>query len=273
MFGKRVLIFAAVLVIILGGCGKKNEVVLEEAVEILSEETTEAEIEGEAVSEETAIGSEEEKEETKGFLVVIDPGHQRYGNSEKEPIGPGASETKAKVTGGTSGVSSGLSEYELNLEISFKLRDVLRERGYRVIMTRESHDVDISNSERAQTANEEGADAFVRIHANGSENSGAQGAMTICQTSSNPFNSEYYGESYKLSECILDSLIEETGAVREGIWETDTMSGINWAMVPSTIVEVGYMTNPEEDLKLKTEEYQNKIAKGIADGVDRFFAE
>jgi N-acetylmuramoyl-L-alanine amidase len=239
--------------------------------ENITETATADDAVGEASSESTSTAVEDTVTTRSSLVVVIDPGHQRTGNNAKEPVGPGASETKAKVTGGTHGNTSGLYEYELNLQISLKLKNELESRGYTIIMTRESHDVDISNSQRAEVANNANADAFVRVHANGSENTADHGALTICQTASNPYNADKYEQSYALSKCVLDKMVENTGALRERIWETDTMSGINWSKVPSTIVEVGYMTNPEEDLKLASEDYQNKIAVGIANGIDEFF--
>lgn len=208
-----------------------------------------------------------------GYLVVIDPGHQAKGNSEQEPIGPGATTTKAKVAGGTRGCVSGLKEYELTLTVSEKLKEELETRGYTVQMVRTSNDVNISNAERAEIANKAGADVFIRVHANGSENGKTNGVETLCQTASNPYNASFYEDSRLLSEKVLDGLVNATGAKKRSVVETDSMSGINWCQVPVTIVEMGFMTNETEDALMATEEYQWKMAKGMADGIDSYFAQ
>lgn len=274
---KRVRIVLAVLLCSLAaafsGCsGKREEQARqpeEKTVATEKEYTVEEYIEDTEAKEEAV---REEPEEQPSHIVVIDPGHQRHANTEPEPVGPGAQETKSKVTGGAVGCVTGLNEYELNLIVSMKLKDKLEDRGYQVIMTRTENDVDISNAQRAAVANEAGADAFIRIHANDIEDSSHSGAMTICQTEDNPYNGELYKESRRLSDCILSELTAAAGCEKDYVWETDTMSGINWCTVPVTIVEMGYLSNPEEDARMATDSYQEKLAEGIANGVDAFFA-
>ena len=207
----------------------------------------------------------------KKKVICIDAGHQTKANLEKEPIGPGAKTTKFKVTGGTSGLWTKQTEYSLALKVAKKLKKILKKRGYKVIMCRTKNDVNMSNSERAAIANNSNADAFIRIHANGAASKSVNGAMTICQTKNNPFNSSIYANSKLFSEKVLDGVVNKTGCKKLYVWETDTMSGINWSKVPVTIIEKGYMTNEAEDRALNTASYQKKMAEGMADGIDAYF--
>jgi len=203
-------------------------------------------------------------------VVVIDPGHQRRGDSTPEPNGPGSSVMKARVTGGTSGVATGVAEYILNLDISLKLKTELENRGYTVYMTRTTHDVNISNMERAQYATSVGADIAVRIHANGGSAS-VRGAETLVPSSGNPYVSHLANASYSLGRNIINSYCAATGFGNRGVKANDTMTGINWSQVPVAILELGFMSNPAEDQAMQDATMQNNMVQGIANGIDAYF--
>lgn len=212
-----------------------------------------------------------EEPELTGHLIAINAGHQEKANEEEEPIGPGATETKAKNSIGTRGVSSGVYEYQLTLQVAQQLEEELTARGYEVLMIRESNDFDMSNQDRAKMAAESGAEVLIHLHANGSKVKETNGAMTICCTAESPYISNLYADSYRLSKDILTHFVKETGAQSKGVWETDIMSGINWSSIPVTTLEMGFMSNAEEDTRMQTEEYQQKMVAGIADGLDAYF--
>lgn len=212
-----------------------------------------------------------EEPAANSYVVVIDPGHQGRGDSTTEPNGPGSATMKARVAGGTHGTTTGVYEYELTLAISQQLQTELQNRGYTVYMTRMSHDVNISNMERAQYATSVGADIAVRIHANGAENASVSGAMALAPSSSNPYISYLSGSSWNLSQCILNSYCQATGMRNQGVTGSDTMTGINWSTVPVTILEMGYMTNPTDDTNMENPSYQSQMVQGIANGIDAYF--
>lgn len=218
-------------------------------------------------------GESADNTSSNGHIVGIDPGHQseNIDMSATEPNGPGSSTMKAKASTGTSGSFSGLPEYQLNLNVSLLLRDILEQRGYQVVMTRTDNDTAISNKERAELVASKGAEICVRIHANGDDSSGVSGALTMCPSQQNPYVSSLYDSSNRLSRCIIDSYCAATGFQNRGIIYTDSMTGINWSTIPVTIVEMGFMTNQNDDLKMADSSFQQTMAEGIANGVDAYF--
>ena len=210
--------------------------------------------------------------EEKQKVIVLDAGHQTRAMSATEPIGPGSSQRKAKVTGGASGCVTHLPEYKLNLQVAKKLQKELVNRGYKVIMVRTKNNVRMSNVQRAKVANKYKADAFIRIHANSAGSSSVKGALTIAPASNNRYMTKANRKaSQKLSKKVLKAMCKTTGAKNRGVMYTNSMTGINWCKVPVTIVEMGFMSNPSEDRKMAKASYQKKIVKGIADGIDNFF--
>lgn len=206
----------------------------------------------------------------KKYLICIDPGHQEKGDSNLEPIGPGSSQKKARVSSGATGVATKKPEYILNLEASTVLKHILEGKGYNVIMTRESHDVNISNSERAILANEKKADMVVRIHADSLDNGGKTGASILIPDKNGKYTAPIYEESNACAELVKKSMTS-SGIEVNGIFERNDLTGFNWSTVPAILVEMGFLSNYNEDQMMSNPEYQRKLMQSVADGVEEYF--
>lgn len=204
-------------------------------------------------------------------IVALDPGHSGKRNGGVEPIGPGSRAKKAKDSTGTQGVSTGYPEYKLTLSLAKLMKKELESRGYQVVMTRKDNKTAVSCAKRAQIANEKNADIFIRIHADGTSSSSVYGASALYPSSSNPYVGKNSTKSKKLSKCLLDAMCGKAKVKNRGLMKRDDLTGTNWAKMPVTLIEVGFMTNPKEDKLLHKKEYQKKLAMGMVDGIDQYF--
>lgn len=211
--------------------------------------------------------------EKRDILIAIDPGHQSWeiDMSATEPNAPGSSVMKAKATTGTAGTFSGTYEYDLNLDISLRLRSLLEQQGFSTLLTREDNETAISNAERATMANDAGADILLRIHANGSEDPGASGALALVPSAENAYVGSLSAKSADLARTILSAYCDATGMKNLGLQYNDTMTGINWSAQPVVILEMGFMTNEHDDLAMAQDAFRQTMAEGIAEGVNAYF--
>lgn len=238
--------------------------------DLASQEPQEASVTADPAAQPAAAPGEDETF-FNGHIVAIDAGHQAKANAEKEPIGPSSETMKAKMPAGAVGTVLGVKEYELTLTVAEKLKEELENKGYQVVMIRESHDVNLSNSERARIANESGAEIFIRLHANSMENTGVYGALAMCMTAQNPYNAPLHDNSYRLAKTIIDQVCALTGTKNRGVQEVDNNGEINWSEIPVAVVEMGFLSNPDEERWLSEGDYQDKIVSGIAAAVDSYF--
>lgn len=212
---------------------------------------------------------ETQKLPLEGVTIGLDPGHQSKANYDEEPVAPNSSEKKAKVSSGTQGVYTKVYEYTVNLNVALLLRDLLEANGANVVMTRTSNDVDISNSARAKMLNDANVDLAVRIHCNGTSNSKTNGAFILVP--SGKYTKDIQEVSHLAAQSILDAFIKETGAKDLGITPRDDQTGFNFSTVPICNIEMGHMSNKNEDILLTSSEYQEKCAQGIFNGILAYF--
>lgn len=220
------------------------------------------------IENEEIKGKEIKHSEIKKPVIVIDPGHSGKASSEREPVYPGASETKRKESGGAVGVVTKIPEYKTVMDISFKLKDILEEKGYTVIMTRTNHEVILGNVERARIGNDANADLVIRVHADSTSNQGVSGASMLIPEN-NKRTGSIYEKSKKCAEVVMQELVNEAGMKNRGIITRGDLTGFNWSKVPVILLEAGFLSNPNEDRMLNSPEYQDKIARGLAKGIEK----
>ena len=258
-----------------------TEAVTESQMEETTEEVSEAETEAETETQfETEAVSEEEQTEnaesqTEKIMVAIDASHQGADAdlTEEEPVGPG-SETMIKgFSEGISGTATGLEENELNLEVAAKLKDILEERGYEVFMTREDADTQLSEVERAELVNASDAQILISLHANGGDDSSERGACAQAPSYENPYitDTDLVKKSNALGDIVLQAYCDKTGLTDKGLYNVDSRAQINWSKIPVIVLEMGFMSNTEDDTYMAEDTNQQKMAEGIADGIDLYF--
>ncbi len=205
-------------------------------------------------------------------LIYIDPGHQQYADFSTEPIGPGSSTRKEKMTGGATGVATGIPEYKFTLTISKKLKTALEKKGYEVLLSRTKHNVKMGNVARAKKGNKAKADICLRIHADSFSSSAAKGASVLYASTSNPYYAKKYSKkSKKLATKLIDEYCDATGIYKRGLVVRNDLTGTNWSKMPTVLIECGFMSNPTEDRKLNNSSFQKKMVKGMVNGIDAYF--
>lgn len=198
--------------------------------------------------------------------IVIDPGHSNKSDTSKEPVAPNSSILKYKQTGGAQGIVTKTPEYKINMDVALKLKSKLEDSGFTVIMTKTDNNKTMSNIERAKLGNEADAALVIRIHADSAENKTPKGASMLVP-SNNEHTKDIYSQSKLFGEVILNTVTNSVGMNNRGVIERSDMTGFNWSTVPVVLIEMGFLSNPEEDKNLSNAAYQEKIANAISEGV------
>ncbi|MDR0880040.1 MAG: N-acetylmuramoyl-L-alanine amidase [Clostridioides sp.] len=204
------------------------------------------------------------------ILVYIDPGHQAKGDPKLEPTAPGSGNQKARVSAGAVGISTRKPEYVLNLEAAEVLKNILIDKGFKVMMTRETHDVNISNAERARLGNEAKADIVVRVHGDSIADTSKTGASILVPSKISPYTKGIFEKSNYVAESVKKEM-EGSGIKVNGIFERSDLTGFNWSTVPVFLVEMGFMSNYNEDQMLSNPDYQAKLMQAVANGIENSF--
>jgi len=205
----------------------------------------------------------------KGKKIGIDAGHQKEADGAYEPIAPDSDRSRERMSEGGVGVKTGIPEYETALVIAKKLRAKLEAAGAAVYMTRTENDVHLSNIERAEAMNAAGVDCWVRIHCDSSSDPSVNGVHMLAPSPrSTP---DIAADSLRLAKLLLSADTAATGAKPLSILIRADQTGFNWSRRPVVTAELGYLSNPAEDVRLNRAYYQDACAEGLFNGLLAYF--
>lgn len=190
----------------------------------------------------------------KNSRIVLDPGHGTDPQgSDPGAIGP-----------------MGVKEKDVNLAIALKLADLLRAEGAQVYLTRSGENTPYTLVERARYANTLGADVFISIHSNASLNPEVGGTATYIYAPPDIELGQQREERLRLARSIQEALVAALGRRNIGVLEAN-FAVLRYTNMPSVLVEVAFISNPEEEQLLNTPAFQARAASGIFQGLKRYF--
>lgn len=217
-----------------------------------------------ATEEETVvqIGDTAEEMVSRNALYIAMTDIQALTEEKKTPVifldaGHGGEDT------GCSG--SGVEEKTINLEIAERVRNCLEDFGYDVVMARDS-DIYVSKEERVKHANTLSADIYVSIHQNAAEEGDGISGMEVWYDGSDETR-----ENKRLAQLIMQQTAKSTGAAERELRGNADFHVTGSTAMPACLIETGFLSDSNERSQLVTPEYQEKIAAGIAQGIEYYF--
>ncbi|MBU5436420.1 N-acetylmuramoyl-L-alanine amidase family protein [Tissierella sp. MSJ-40] len=181
-------------------------------------------------------------------LIVIDAGH---GGKDPGAVSPNKNKEK-----------------DINLNVSLKLNEKLTSLGYNTLMIRDTDDF-VDLYERARIANDNYADVFISIHSNSNDNKSIDGIQVLyCPAAKSEKKEE---DDHPLAKIMMEEMTKGTGAKNRGIVQRPGLVVLRETKMPAVLLEIGFLTNPDEEKLITNSDYQNKLVDSIIKGVERYF--
>lgn len=198
-------------------------------------------------------------------VIVLDPSHQEVKNLSMERVSSKSTERSAKQLASASGVLTHQKEYRVTMMFAKELRHQLEKKGYKVVLTRTKHDVDLSNRQRATFANKQHAALVISLHADGGKN--YQRGFYVMSPTKEAVSKKRYHTSKKQAERILRAVAKEDKIFSDGHFYRDDLALFNFTTMPVISLQLGFLTNVNDDKKLANDRYIHELAKWVSNGI------